>query len=657
MVLPFASMGVFCQAGSKHGGYVFCYDTIALTSLPTAAAVADATGKVVACNELWRTQPLLSPEAKKNVLESSSGAFGFGEEIGRRLQQMVMGEAEPFEALISSREDGWFMMWAAPRPLAKMRGLFIMLDDVTEQRQIWASRSKSQLMFESIVLGARDGLWFWDLRSHEVYFSPRWKELLGYRDDELKNEYKTFRDLIYKDDRETFEAFLQQFLQQNCESFEKTLRMRHKDGSYRLILSKGGLIRNSEGKGVRMAGSHTDVTESREAEDRLRLSESRLSNLIRMANEAIIAADEDGTILIFNQAAELLFGYSAKEILGQNLQTLAPEEVREVGQQIFKEFINGTDKRRTLNNHDLVSCQRKDGKRFFASGSVVKSGNPGSQQVTFVLKDNALEEHSAQVQKLEAIGQLAAGVAHEINTPIQYLGDNLEFFRDVLDAVQALVNDNREALAGANGELPHDLDFLLEEAPEALSQARDGVSRVATIVRALKEFSHPSSDDLMPANLVQNLKSTITIACNEWKYHATLETDFEDALESVYCYPGDLNQVFLNLIVNAAHAIASADRGDGGRIVVRTKKNGEMAEITIEDNGTGIPFEAQKRVFEPFFTTKEVGKGTGQGLALAHRIVCEKHHGELFFRTRPGQGTEFVIRIPLDPPVEQEVAS
>jgi signal transduction histidine kinase len=128
-------------------------------------------------------------------------------------------------------------------------------------------------------------------------------------------------------------------------------------------------------------------------------------------------------------------------------------------------------------------------------------------------------------------------------------------------------------------------------------------------------------------------------------------------LDSVYCYPGDLNQVFLNLIVNAAHAIASADRGESGRIVVRTRKHAEMAEITIEDNGTGIPLEAQKRVFEPFYTTKEVGKGTGQGLALAHRIVCEKHHGELFFRTQPGQGTEFVIRIPLDPPVEQEVAS
>jgi PAS domain S-box-containing protein len=512
-------------------------------------------------------------------------------------------------------------------------------------------------MFQSIVLGARDGLWFWDLKSHEVYFSPRWKELLGYQDHELKNEYKTFVDLVHHEDREPFEAFLQQILQRNCEGFEKTIRMRHKDGSYRLILTKGGLIRDTEGKGVRMAGSHTDVTESKEAEDRLRLSESSLSNLIRMANEAIIAADEEGKILIFNQAAELLFGYSAKEAIGQNLQWLAPEEVRGTGQKIFQEFIDGPDKRRTLKDQDLVSCQRKDGKRFFASGSVVKTGNPGSQQVTFVLKDNAPEEHSAQVQKLEAIGQLAAGVAHEINTPIQYVGDNLEFFKDVIEAVKSLIGDNREALVGDNGELPHDLDFLLEEAPEALTQASDGASRVATIVRALKEFSHPSSDDLMPANLEQNLKSTITIARNEWKYHATLETEFEDPLDSVYCYPGDLNQVFLNLIVNAAHAIASADRGESGRIVVRTRKHAEMAEITIEDNGTGIPLEAQKRVFEPFYTTKEVGKGTGQGLALAHRIVCEKHHGELFFRTQPGQGTEFVIRIPLDPPVEQEVAS
>ncbi len=293
--------------------------------------------------------------------------------------------------------------------------------------------------------------------------------------------------------------------------------------------------------------------------------------------------------------------------------------------------------------------------------------------VMFILNDiterKEMETQLLQSQNLRSIGQLAAGIAHEMNTPLQYVGDNTRFlkesFEDVLGVVrlqQAFLAECRETAPGLEriAELEAacaecDLEFLAEDVPSAIEQSLEGLERVTQIVRALRQFTHPGSDDKKMLDLNAAIESTATVARNEWRYVAELETDFDPELPPVPCVPGELNQVILNLVVNAAHAIADVV-GDGanakGRIRISTRRRGSTAEVRVADTGCGIPPEVQASVFDPFFTTKEVGRGTGQGLAISRAVIVEKHGGTLTFETEPRKGTTFVVRLPLATPEE-----
>ncbi len=281
----------------------------------------------------------------------------------------------------------------------------------------------------------------------------------------------------------------------------------------------------------------------------------------------------------------------------------------------------------------------------------------------------ALRRHQtefATARRLTAVGTLAAGVAHEINTPVQFVSDSIHFLRDasrdihaVLEKLQvvrdlAARNAPREeldvALAVARRfEDEADLDYVFASAPKAFDRCVDGLTRVATIVRAMKEFAHPSQREMEPADLNHAIENTLTIARNEYKYVADLRTDLGE-LPPVRCCINDINQVVLNLVVNAAHAIADRVEGseEKGTITVRTTREGDHAVISIRDTGNGIAEAIADRIFEPFFTTKEVGRGTGQGLALAWDVITEKHRGELRFESEVAVGTTFFIRLPLE---------
>ncbi len=195
-----------------------------------------------------------------------------------------------------------------------------------------------------------------------------------------------------------------------------------------------------------------------------------------------------------------------------------------------------------------------------------------------------------------------------------------------------------------------DYEFLAEEIPKALAANREGLERIAKIVLSIKEFAHPGQEDKKPADLNKAIENTITVARNEWKFVAEVETDLAPDLPPVPCVVGEINQVLLNLVVNAAQAISEMtgrESGEKGRIAITTKNKDGFAEISIADNGPGIPDKIRNRIFDPFFTTKEPGKGTGQGLALAHRSIVNNHHGEIAVDSREGQGTTFTIRLPL----------
>jgi signal transduction histidine kinase len=269
----------------------------------------------------------------------------------------------------------------------------------------------------------------------------------------------------------------------------------------------------------------------------------------------------------------------------------------------------------------------------------------------------------AAAQKLESVGRLAAGVAHEINTPVQFVADNVEFVRSAMSDIAAVIRAYRglknavqaggdivtAARLAGEAETAADLDYILQNATPALSSSLEGLGRIATIVRSMKEFAHPDQAQKTQADLNQAIRSTLVIAHNEYKYIAEVSTEFGD-LPLVPCYLGEINQVILNLIVNAAHAISDVvkDTGRLGMITVRTRLDGEQVEISIGDTGTGIPETARDKIFDPFFTTKTVGKGTGQGLAIAHSVVVKKHEGTLRFETELAKGTTFFIRLPVE---------
>ncbi len=277
-----------------------------------------------------------------------------------------------------------------------------------------------------------------------------------------------------------------------------------------------------------------------------------------------------------------------------------------------------------------------------------------------------MEIQLRHAQKLESVGQLAAGIAHEINTPTQYIGDNIRFLQQSFARMAPLLRQHERLLAAiqANAATPElvagleealrecDLNFLIAETPRAIEQSLEGVHSVTRIVHSMKDFSHPGSGEKIPIDLNQTVESTLVVAANEWKYVANLVKDFQPDLPRVLCLPGELNQVILNLVVNAAHAIAGVIGGEPrqkGTITIATRRDGDWAEIQVADTGTGIPEAIRDKVFDPFFTTRPVGEGSGQGLAIARNVIVGRHNGTLTFQTQDGIGTVFTIRLPIHP--------
>jgi signal transduction histidine kinase len=274
-----------------------------------------------------------------------------------------------------------------------------------------------------------------------------------------------------------------------------------------------------------------------------------------------------------------------------------------------------------------------------------------------------VEAELGMAQKLEAVGRLASGVAHEINTPVQFVSDSVQFvktgFADLSGVIAKLRIANHAVLDGApsceaaaqarEAEGEADLAYLLEQAPLALDRALGGLDQVASIVRSLKAFAHPDAKEMSAVDLNRAVESTLVMARNEYKYVADAVTELGE-LPLVMCHPGEVNQALLNIVVNAAHAIGDVVGSSGakGRITVKTQLDGEHVAISIADTGTGIPDDIRSRIFDPFFTTKEVGRGTGQGLAMVRSIIVDKHAGALNIDSVVGCGTTFEIRLPIE---------
>lgn len=404
-----------------------------------------------------------------------------------------------------------------------------------------------------------------------------------------------------------------------------------------------------------------DQRERKRVEAALLENEARFRAIFESAAVGMARIELDGRLAECNRALEEMLGYTAADLRARGIRFSDPSDGARMT-AVVADLAAG----REMHHRSERRFEHQSGAHVWldVTMNVVRDAR-GAPSFAICVIQNTTERKQLELtlrhaQKLESVGRLAAGIAHEINTPIQFIGDNVHFLREAFAGLcdyagraramveRAAVDDRaREEL----GELESlaDVDYLRSDVPRAIEQTLDGIGRVAAIVRAMRTFSHPDrTEEQAPADLAVALTSAITVAGSEIRRVADVETRFAE-LPPVTCWIGDLNQVFLNLLVNAAHAIGEACAASGarGKIRVETYADDRSVTVAIADTGPGIAEHLRQRVFEPFFTTKEVGRGTGQGLALAHAIVVDKHGGSLTYETKMGVGTTFFVRVPL----------
>lgn len=633
---------------------------------------------------------------------------------------------------------------------------------------------------ELVLKGASLGTWNWDIPTGDIVFNERYFSMLGYQPDELPPNYSTWESLLHPEDAPWVLQNLKEHLSGTAPSYCTEHRLLHKTGHWVWIYDVGKVLqRNSDGTPRRAFGIHLDITEKKEAADRLEAAKEESNAIVHNFLETLFVVNTELTITRVNQTTCELLGYEMEELIQQRVTQFFLDDAAYV-QAVFTFY---TEENRNLfgilpimRNVEL-SCRKKNRdflpmsfnispfhddkgtiigvvaggkdisslhktineidrqKKFiesllniipvgiatFASPTKIlmtnnsfeqiikdcsnllhkskrecskqliktviseiesnnefpiqlyhdhksihlkchvdstESINPGINIISMIDMTEMvnMQRQMATTQKLEAIGQLATGISHEINSPIQYILYNIgfidNFFAKTYNLLIEISKTDYSTLPIELAKVAQNINFepLLKEVPDCLAETYEGIKRVAKIIAALREFSHPGLGEKVPTDINHALDSTLIVCHSEWKYLAELTTEFDQDLPLVPCFPDQMNQVFLNLIINASHAIETQKALDPEaqhRLTVTTRRNGDFAEIMVMDTGCGIAQEIRPRIFEPFFTTKEVGKGTGQGLAFAYDIVVRKHLGRIECLSEPGQGAAFILRLPL----------
>jgi hypothetical protein len=431
-------------------------------------------------------------------------------------------------------------------------------------------------------------------------------------------------------------------------------------GDCRTVLTGATSLHDHEGNCFGTLGSFLDITTLKNAESRAK----SLANLIQESPNELYIFDAETYHLV-----EANTGFV--ESLGldpDNLSNVSPQDfIQDSSNQDLRQRISvAMSSPRGRCAFDTVHV-RKDGTTFPVHVDIHRS--TFETRPVFVvfctdLSDSqAMERQLAQAQKLESMGQLAAGIAHEINTPMQCVSGNVEYLTmsyerifQFTDGLFELVNSPSFSAETARSELDalankHKYNVLREQTPGAVEEASQAVMRVIEIVRAMKAMSHPGRQEMNDTDLNMLIHQASIISRNRYKYVSELELDLSPDLPQIPAYGAELSQVFINLIVNAADAIAERKENEPeleGKITISTIQNGENIEIRVKDNGTGMTEDVRSKVFNQFFTTKDVGKGTGMGLSLTYNIVSSKHNGTVRVESEPNVGSSFVVILPMD---------
>lgn len=393
-------------------------------------------------------------------------------------------------------------------------------------------------------------------------------------------------------------------------------------------------------------------------------AKQKMRAIVETTRDGIITFDAEGDIRCCNRASCKIFGYGREELTVCKLSVLLAESDRVMGRQ-FQD--NGFDQGQGEPASQELEGRRADGSPVPLLVSVSSFATEDGPMYAMIVRDltdyKQLQRQLLKAKKLESIGQLAAGIAHEINTPIQDVNNKLEYLKtscesllDVVDAFEENLEQSGEPISW-DGRVQraeqlkeqYDLGRVRDHLQPAIDESLAGVRSVLEIVRAMKEFSHPGPAEMSVADINKAIQSTLTITRNRWKKVAEMQLELDPALPQVHCRLAEINQVLLNLVVNAADAVAeraAVGSNKMGQITIRTRQEGNWAIIEVEDSGCGILPEHLSEIFDPDFTTKQVGKGTGQGLAITHDIVVNKLKGQLNVVSTPGKGTTFVVKFP-----------
>lgn len=501
------------------------------------------------------------------------------------------------------------------------------------------------------------------------------EDLSGYpATDFINNKVRTFASIIHPDDSGYVDVSVNDAVQKH-QPWSLEYRIIDKYGEIKWVTENGVGIYSASGDLEFLDGFILDVTDRKrlkleveETQQSLTDSENFFRALMQSAADPIIVISKTGIIEEFNLAAETVFGFNADEVLGRNVSLLTPVEHSDKHDSYLQRYLE-TREAKVIGIGREVQGRRKDGSLFPMHLSVSEIETIGGDcRFAGIVRDlteqKRLEVELSKAHKMEAVGQLAAGIAHEINTPTQFIGDNLHFLTDAFNDLKEVAElsckladseETEEKTSLLKQQLKDavdrtDLQYLLEDIPASLSESSDGVSRIAEIVKAMKEFSHPGSKNKESIDLNKIIESTVIVARNEWKYVAEVKMDLAEGLPMLECFPGEVSQAILNMVVNAAHAIESRqaveDSKEKGVIGIKTSRENDFFHITISDTGCGISQENLAKVFEPFFTTKEVGKGTGQGLSMVYATIKDKHQGDIKVNSVVGEGTSMTILLP-----------
>jgi len=558
--------------------------------------------------------------------------------------------------------------------------------DASDPGQVAQALRVSQQRLMLALEAANEGLWDWDLPSGDAYLSPSYYAMLGYRQGDFPATFEGWTSLLHPDDRPALMGELSALVEQGRDRFELEFRLRSRNGGWRWVLGHGMVVaRDAEGVPTRILGINLDITERCLADSALQESEARFRAIYDSIQEGILIHDIDtGAILSTNRRACEMFAMGEADLQAASFEDLSdgvppyaqadavlwmmraaagePQtfewHAKDSTGRLF--WVEVTMRRARLGQFERLLAVVRDISHRKEQEAELRQNLERQLQLNHKLEE--AHNQLLQSEKLASIGQLAAGVAHELNNPIGFVHSNLGtlegYLKDLFAIIDAYEDADKAAPAGGLPQLEHvrqlkaekDYAFVKSDITELMSESKDGLLRVRKIVQDLKNFSRVGESEWQWADVHKGLDSTLNIVWNELKYKCKVSKEYGE-LPEIHCLSSQLNQVFMNLLVNAGHAIETQ-----GEITIRTGRAGDDVWIEIADTGKGIPKENLNRIFDPFFTTKPVGQGTGLGLSLSYGIVL-KHQGRIEVASEVGRGTTFRVVVPIKPELENADAS